>query len=115
MTEVQGRRAYRYGGKTARNLTPRPNKDVDGLSLSTTPGKGWKFRVSKEELQSKYGFVVQDDPTKDDPGHFLLRPGEEHIQRGWTLDNWAATRDSMTDDPSTWHELTRVLKDLVEE
>lgn len=104
---------FRYGGRTAKNLTPRL-KDVDsGLSLSTTPGKGWKINATQQELQ-ELGFTVIPDPTPTDPAHFLLKPGPEFQIKGWTLQNWASTRDLITDDPSTWHPLTKILLDLAE-
>ncbi len=104
---------YIRGGRTAMNLTPRP-KDVDsGLSLSTAPQKGWKINATQQELQD-LGFVVIPDPTPNDPGHFLLKPGTEFQNRGWTLSDWAGTRATITDDSSTWHALTEMLFNLAE-
>lgn len=104
--------AYRLGGKTAKNLTPRPGlDDVAGLSLTTTPGKGWMFPGGKDQLHA-LGFETQDVPTGDDPGHFLLRPGTGFIAQGWKLTAWAATRPHLLEaDRSTWHELTKILHD----
>jgi hypothetical protein len=109
---------YRHGGRTATNLTPR-NIDIEGdkpgLSLTTTAGKGWRFKVTKQDLSRKYGFEIEDDPTDADPGHFVLRPGKEHIQQGWTLKSWANSRNVINEnDPTTWHPLTQLLHNLVE-
>jgi hypothetical protein len=104
---------FRRGGRTAKNLTPRL-KDVDsGLSLSTTPQKGWKIKATHQELEA-LGFTVIPEPKLDDPGHFLLKPGPEFESQGWTLLDWAKTRDTVTDDPSTWHPLTKILFKLAE-
>jgi hypothetical protein len=100
--------AFRYGGRTARNLVPRP-VDGSGLSLTETPGKGWIFQQGKSAISGE-GFEHEDDPTDRDQLHFLVRPGPGHISNGWTMPSWQATRDSTTEDPSTWHELTRRLR-----
>jgi hypothetical protein len=104
--------AYRTGARTGKNLTPRPQQDVpSGLSLTTTETKKVRFPGGKSRLTS-LGFELEDDPTTDDPCHLLLRPGPGHISRGWTLERWAATRDTLDpNDSSTWHELTRILYD----
>jgi hypothetical protein len=82
-----------------------------GLSLTITPGKGWMLAGGKDQLHA-LGFETQDDPTSDDPGHFLARPGAGFIANGWTLTAWAATRPSLDEnDRSTWHELTKILYD----
>ncbi|NJL54065.1 RHS repeat-associated core domain-containing protein [bacterium] len=68
---------YRLGNTNARNLTPRPDKDVPGgLSMTTTRpnGKAWMFPGGKKQLQA-LGFVVQDPPSFSDSGHVLVSPG----------------------------------------
>jgi RHS repeat-associated protein len=108
-TEEEGRPAFRRGGRTATNLTPRLT-DVTGLSLSTTPTKGWVFPGGKTQLRT-LGFEVDDDPTLDDPGHFLVRPGPVQEALGYDLASWAASRAGIDEnDPSTWHRLTHLLR-----
>ncbi|MBW3597237.1 MAG: hypothetical protein KY475_08180 [Planctomycetes bacterium] len=106
--------AYRWGGKTATNLTPRPGKDDrpdGGLSLTEIPGRGWMFPGGKVQLQS-LGFETKDDPGQDDPTHFLIRPGPALIANGWTLQQWAAHRPNIdSKDRSTWPEPTAILMD----
>jgi hypothetical protein len=114
-TSVSEGPAYRWGGRTAMNLTPRPGQDTSGpkpgLSMSTTPKRGWTFSSGTAQLRN-LGFELDPDSTDADPGHFVLRPGLGHVARGWTLDNWAATRLGINEsDPSTWHDLTRILHD----
>jgi RHS repeat-associated protein len=102
--------AYRYGGKTARNLTPRPMKDTTGLSLSTTPGSGWVFPGGKSQLVS-LGFELEDAPSVLDPGHFLVRPGPVQIALGYNLESWADSRLQVDENnPSTWYYLTALLR-----
>lgn len=102
--------AYRHGGRTSRNLVPRP-VDSTGLSCSETPAKGWTFSGGKGAITSE-GFESQDDPTERDPLHFLVRPGSGHVANGWTMPSWQATRDVTTEDPATWHELTKRLRSI---
>lgn len=69
------------------------------------------FPQGKDQLQA-LGFETQDEPTDDDPGHFLLRPGAGFTAQGWTLTAWAATRPQLLEtDRATWHELTKILYD----
>ena len=105
-----GGAAYRHGGRTARNLVPRP-VDSTGLSCTETRAKGWTFAGGKGAIRDQ-GFEVQDDPTETDPLHFLVRPGQDHIARGLTMASWQATRDTTTEEPATWHELTRRLRNI---
>ncbi len=110
----------RLGGKTATNLTPRAvdvQSDRPGLSLTTTPGKGWMFGKMQPQDFEAYGFKVTPDETPSDPGHFLLVPGSNHIAQGWTLQSWAAAREGtmvQPENPSTWHPLTALLVSLAE-
>jgi hypothetical protein len=104
--------AYRHGGKTAMNLTPRDPQDITatpqnggrlGLSCTETAGKGLTFPGGKASIAAD-GFDVEDDPTTDDPLHFLVRPGPG---QGSTLQAWAAQRATTKQpDRSTWHPLT---------
>jgi len=106
--------AFRRGGKTSRNLTPRQGDVPSGLSCTETPSKGWKFPGGIEAIKGA-GFETQPDPTDDDPLHFLVRPGPSHIARGLTLQSWADSRDAIDEgNPSTWHELTRLLRSIAE-
>jgi hypothetical protein len=102
--------AYRKGGKTAKNLTPRDPQDIpSGLSCTDTPGKGWTFAGGRTAIAGA-GFHVQPDPTPDDPGHFLVRPGPT---QGHTLSEWAASRGALDENaPATWHPLTTLLRSL---
>ena len=104
--------AYRGGGKTARNLTPRPVDVPGGLSCTVTKIKGWTFAGGKEAIE-ELGFTVEDDPGEKDPGHFLVRPGPMHVNQGWTLEQWAATREKLDDkNDATWHDLTKMLHSI---
>jgi hypothetical protein len=103
--------AYRRGGKTATNLTPRDPQDIPGgLSCTDTPGKGWTFPGGRASIEGA-GFEVQDDPiTGVDEGHFLVRPGPT---QGFTVAQWAAARKGTDEkDPQTWHQLTTLLRSL---
>ena len=112
--------AYRHGGKTAMNLTPRDPQDITatphnggrlGLSCTETAGKGLTFPGGKASIAAD-GFEVQDDPTPDDPLHFLVRPGPG---QGSTLQEWAAQRAATKQpDRSTWHPLTARLWELTD-
>jgi hypothetical protein len=69
------------------------------------------FSGGKDQLRA-LGFETSDDPTSNDPGHFVVRPGGGFTARGWTLTAWAATRPNLNEgDRSTWHELTKILYD----
>jgi hypothetical protein len=112
--------AYRHGGKTAMNLTPRDPQDITatphnggrlGLSCTETAGRGPTFPGGKASIAAD-GFEVQDDPTLDDPLHFLVRPG---AGQGSTLAEWAAQRATTKQpDRSTWHPLTARLWELTD-
>jgi hypothetical protein len=112
--------AYRHGGKTAMNLTPRDPQDITatpqnggrlGLSCTETAGKGLTFPGGKASIRAD-GFDVEDDPTTDDPLHFLVRPGPG---QGSTLQAWAAQRAATKQpDRSTWHPLTARLWELTD-
>jgi hypothetical protein len=110
--------AYRTGGRTATNLTPRPGRDDaanGGLSLTEMPGRGWLFTGGKSQIQG-LGFETQDDRMPDDPTHFLVRPGTALIAQGWTLQAWAAARPGIDpSDRSTWPEPTKILLDAAQE
>lgn len=101
---------YRSGGKTAKNLTPRP-QDTDGLSATTTkPKKGWDLKT-KKDLED-LGFEVVDDPTEDDAGHVLIKLGKKLKDQGYTWEDWQDSRGDIDEDkPSTWHPLTKLLHD----
>jgi hypothetical protein len=108
---------YRGGGRTAKNLTPS-KKDLEGkepgLSVTTTPTKGWKLPGIKklEEL----GFEVVPDPTEDDPNHHVIRPGKKLIDQGHTLREWIDGRDGIDEEKKeTWPPLTKMLKEVAEE
>lgn len=97
------------------NLTPRiidVLSQPPGLSLTTTAGSGWVFHSGKRGLVA-VGFVLEDDPRPDDPGHFVLRPGPLQVVEGLTLQAWAETRDGIDElDPLTWYPLTTLLRGL---
>jgi len=108
---------YRWGGRTALNLTPRISDtegNKPGLSLTTTPGKGWQFYNGKKGLLA-LGFIIIDNPTDKDTGHFVIQPGPAYVIKGWTLQAWAKTRTSIIEnDPSTWHPLTSILRSIAQ-
>jgi hypothetical protein len=110
MSFSMGSDIYRGGGKTAKNLTPRP-KDTDGLSATTTkPDKGWELKP-KKDLED-LGFEVINDPTEDDAGHVLIKPGKKLRDQGHTLENWQDSREDIDEDnEDTWHPLTKLLYD----
>ena len=105
---LMGDPVFRKGGKTAKNLTPRES-DTDGLSVTTTkPTKGWEL-PSIDDLED-LGFEVEPKPTDDDPNHHVIRPGQDLIDQGHTLEDWIDGRDGIDeDDESTWPHLTKLL------
>jgi len=66
--------------------------------------------MSTEPNLAALGFELEPKPEEHDPGHFYVRPGPLHIEKGWTLEDWANTRNTMVDlDETTWHPLTALL------
>ena len=112
--------AYRHGGKTAMNLTPRDPQDITatpqnggrlGLSCTETAGKGLTFPAGKASIAAD-GFEVQDDPTTDDPLHFLVRPGRTRAAR--CRRGPSSAPRTKQPDRSTWHPLTARLWELTD-
>ncbi len=105
--------AYRRGSKSAKNLTPS-EKDTAGLSMTETPSKPAAVISGGKAKLRETGFDIEDQPTDDDPLHFLVRPGPEHQAQGWSLGDWINSRSGVdNDDPATWHPLTKLLKDML--
>jgi hypothetical protein len=82
--------------------------------MTETPTKPAAVIKGGKAKLKDLGFDVKDDPTPDDPLHFLVRPGPGHQAKGWTLEDWIKSRASVNnDDPSTWHALTKLIKDAI--
>jgi hypothetical protein len=110
---------YRRGSLTARNFTPRPEKDTEGREgqepgLSTQDdvpggeGKAQKIDVSKLKPPL---CAIADDPAKGTPGHVAIVPVDEEGKVDQKLlDAWAAARDAETPHPLTQLLLEAVVK-----
>jgi hypothetical protein len=100
---------YRYGNKTAMNLTPRLIDVTSGLSMNTnSSGKDVRFLVIK--LISA-GFLLTPTPNLYNPGHMSLFPGFGQA----SIAHWASYREKTDNsNPLTWHPLTTLLIALAE-
>lgn len=93
---------YRGGSATHANLTPRPDKDLDGLSVTSvladagpTGGKAQAIDTTRlgEQLE------VVESPPPD--GHCSIRPTFEGVE------GWAATREQDS------HPLTEAVRGAI--
>jgi hypothetical protein len=92
---------FRRGNKTYTNLTPRPEKDITGLSFTLDPPWGTNFVVSSLALVNGTGILKAEI---DGPTHVSVFPDAGDIEI------WAATREMATTSP---HPYTLLLFSIV--
>jgi len=94
---------YRSATGTAKSLTPRENKDENGLSFFTTqPSSGKYFRTTIEAVNSTGVLVAIPDPIN--PSHILINPVIPT-----TMEGWIKSRDTANENP---HPYTILLMTL---
>lgn len=94
---------YRSATGTAKSLTPRKNKDENGLSFFTTqPTSGKYFRTTIEAVNSTGVLVATPDPLN--PAHILISPVIPS-----TMEDWINSRDTANENP---HPYTILLMSL---
>lgn len=111
MTNSQSRRddddetyIYRSATGTAKSLTPRKNKDENGLSFFTTqPTSGKYFRTTIEAVNSTGVLVAIPDPLN--PSHILISPVIPT-----TMEDWINSRDTANESPHPYTILLMSLK-----
>jgi hypothetical protein len=103
--------SYRFGALTGQNMTPRPVKDVQGLSATETvpASKACVFKTGRDGI-GLAGFVTTDDPTDDppDPLHFLITLKSDT----WaiTFEQWIEARAKIDNTkPETFPAPTKAL------
>jgi len=95
---------YRKGNYTNKNFTPRPGKDIDGLSFSLTVPEG-NYIVTTMEMVNE---TIVLEAINDRPGHVSVRP-----RNPLELQEWAATRIMLDTNPVSFnHPYTILLKSI---
>ena len=99
-------RVYRAGSNTIDNMTPRPVKDIDGLSTFDTPEaaapNGGKVQIIDTQ-RLDLTVAVPDSP----PGHVSIRPRD-----GGSIEDWASTRGTGQGSPFSEDIQNAVIGDM---
>lgn len=90
---------YRKGSGSYKNLTPRPDKDTEGLSYQLVPPLDFPFTFTAKELVDSTGIL---QATKDGPNHVSVYP-----RNMITMQQWMNSRDTADVNPHKYSVLLR--------
>jgi hypothetical protein len=90
------RYVYRGGSRTPGNLTPRPGKDLDGLSTFDSPSLAASAGGKVQRIDTARLRLTRAYPDAEPPGHVSIRPLAPA-----DIPAWAATRGTGSIHPYT--------------